>query len=175
MKITWKILLTGSLLLTVFLTGCQMFLPRFDGYMPLASIACKNFARNKKTIGRLEGKTIQLWGYLDTANIFPANQDSYKKSSFFLKPLANNEPGESIPVFLEGSGEEYTGLFRKLNTLAGKDRAETIVLLTGTVQTTEMSAHFNTLVGVTIHVTSSRDIRFEQDKQHVPAKNLPKT
>jgi len=164
MKIPRKILIISLLLPTVFMAGCQMFLPRIEGYMPLANLACKSFARNKKSINRLEGKTIQLWGYLDSANIFPPEcKAAYsRKASFHIKPLANNGPGESIPVLLEGDEKQYISLFKQLDTLAKQHDKETIVLLTGTVQATEMVTNFNTLTGVVIHVSSSENIRFKQ-------------
>ncbi len=164
MKNFGKILIIGLLFPIVFLAGCQMFLPQFEGYMPLANIACKSFARNKKSITRLEGKTIQLWGYLDSANIFPPNSGMvrFHKSSFHVKPLANDGPGESIPVLLEGDKKQYAGLFKQLSTLAKQHERETIVLLSGTVQATEMQTNFNTLAGVVIHVNSTENIQFRQ-------------
>lgn len=164
MKISNKILIISLLFPAVLLAGCQMFLPQFEGYMPLANIACKNFARNKKSITRLEGKPIQLWGYLDSANIFPPKSGTarFHESSFHVKPLANDAPGESIPVLLEGDEKQYADLFKKLNTFARQHGSETIVLLTGTVQATEMITNFNTLAGVVIHVNSTHNIQFKQ-------------
>ncbi len=164
MKISNKILIISLLFPAVFLAGCQIFLPQFEGYTPLANIACKRFARNKKTITRLEGKTIKLWGYLDSANIFPPKSGParFHESSFHIKPLVNDGPGESIPVLLEGDKKQYADLFKKLNTFAKQHERETIVLLTGTVQATEMETNFNTLAGVVIHVNSTENIQFRQ-------------
>ncbi|WP_457575774.1 hypothetical protein [Desulfomarina sp.] len=170
MKISSKILILSLLFPAVFLAGCQIFLPQFEGYMPLANIACKGFARNKKSVTRLEGKTIQLWAYLDSANIFPPQSGvgHFHGLSFHVKPLANDGPGDSIPVLLEGDKKQYAGLFKKLNTLAKQHERETIVLLTGTVQATEMEADFNAPAGIVIHITSTESIQFKRNSSQEP-------
>lgn len=48
------------------MSGCSS---RKNGYISLSEITKHGFATNKNDIRELDGKTIKIWGYLDTHNI----------------------------------------------------------------------------------------------------------
>ena len=157
-----SLLLAGVALLCA---ACSKPLPDIGTYHSLSRYVSGGFAIDKAHIEPIEGKVVEIWGYLDPYNIFLrdrlfANQDRLwdnKKNSFFLKARKEDDVGNGIEVYLEGDMRQYRHIYAYFRDAGEKPLK---VLVRGRVETHPCPTNFTMSFCVMLHVTSAKDIQF---------------
>jgi len=148
-----RYLLSFFFLISLF--GCSKTLPPIGTYISLSTITSNGVAKDEENIKKLEGKVVQVWGFIDPSNIFT------EENCFSLFALKDDDIGMGVNIELIGDKFLYINLFEKLNGL-GERRVE--VLLQGVLKLYKRNYNFNSSLGVTIEVTTPNDIRIKGKK-----------
>ena len=157
----------GILFVALLLAGCDQ---RADGYLAASAISQNGFAANGKGVQQALGREIRLWGFVDHGNLYgndgarrilaewwSGDGPSATTWRFNLKAKADDEVGRSFQVHVPNDpGRDALLKAFLADARAGKP---TKVFLKGRLFTFDAPTNARTLVGLTMDVQSSRDIR----------------
>ena len=139
--------------IALFFMGCHKPLEPIGTYQPLTTLVAKHGkALDEEKIKRLEGKEVQVWGYLDRDNLLLEE----RIPRFVLKRYPDDTIGSGVGVRLMGSRESYQRSFEPLKDI---DTEQPIrVLVKGKLYTFARPTNFSTSTGVGLRVESVEDI-----------------
>lgn len=148
--------------------GCH---DRIGGYVATSSFSQDGFARNASTMRRAEGREIAVWGFVDHGNLYgdagarailgdwwSGTGPTPTTWRFDLKARARDATGHSFPVSLPNDRGRDTLL--KAWVADAKAGNATKVFLKGRLRTFQAPANLVPLTGLSLELTSSRDILF---------------
>lgn len=160
------------------ISGCQQ---SSSGYVPARSISKAGLARNPGQIGKIEGKEIKIWGFIDHGNLY-GNDDvrailqewwsGYGPDEatwrFNLKAKESDKYGHSFSVLVPNDAWRNS----ILETFVKDARAfrSTKVYLKGRIHTFDMPTNFSNLTGLYLKLDSSRDILFTIEADDIEGK-----
>ena len=157
-------LFAGVLFLCI---ACSRPLPNIGTFHSLSRYVSHGFAIDKAYISPIDGKIVEVWGFLDSFNISlhdnlfadQAQLWDSRKNSFFLKARKDDEVGDGVEVFLEGDIRQYRKVYERFRDAGEKPLK---VLVRGRVETHPCPTNFVMLICVILHVTSAKDIQFTE-------------
>jgi len=152
----YKILTLALLLFTGCVAQHNSPAVSIDGYKALKNITKNGFAMNKAEASKLDGKVVQLWGYLDYDNTYTCARNRWY---FSLKSDKNSEAGESIHINTPAS-YNFAETYWSIRSME-KENEKTPVLVKGILHTFEAPTNFSNLINIEIDVTSPNDIKFK--------------
>ena len=149
--------------MVIFLTACSQSLPKIGEHTALSTLTHKGVAKDAKSMQKLEGKKIKVWGYLDTHNIslekgIIQNQPTFWETdtnSFPLKAYVDDEAGQGIWVTLLGDVTQYKKVFEKLRDVAEKPIK---ILVDARVKTSIHNYNASSSLGIWLEVSRVDDI-----------------
>jgi hypothetical protein len=139
-------------------------------YIPAAAISEHGFARNADDVRRLQGRDIQVWGFVDHGNLYGdadahrilgdswsgegPNPDMWR---FGLKALEDDPVGQSFPVHVRNdAGRDALLAAFRADAASGRP---TRVFLQGWLRTYAAPTNYLSLTGIVLEVPSSSAIR----------------
>jgi hypothetical protein len=155
-----------ALLAAIGLAGCG---ERFGEYLPVSSIAPNGFVTDVRTVAKLQGQEVRLWGFVDPGNLY-ADEDAKRVLGawwggagpdaatwrFGLKAEEDDPVGHSIPVQVRNDAgrDALLGAFRA-DAEAGRP---TRLFLQGRLRTYAAPTQFLSFTGIVLEVPSSQAI-----------------
>jgi rRNA maturation protein Nop10 len=150
---------TISIVATLFI-GCATHISKpvlpIDGHKALKNLTKNGFAMNKAEASKLDGKVVQLWGYLDYDNTYTCARNRWY---FSLKSDKDSEAGESIHINTPAS-YDFSEIYWTIRSME-KENKKSPVLVKGILHTFESPTNFSTLINIEIDIISPNNIKFK--------------
>ena len=161
------------LVVTTFLVGCG---GQIGDYIAGSSISENGFAKDAKHVRELEGQAVQIWGFVDYANMYGdegaqeiigewwgGEGPSATSWRFNLKAREDDEAGPSFAVHVP-NGEGRDDLLQAFVADA-RAREPTKVFVKGRIFTFDAPANAILLTGLYMELQSARDILLEPPEE----------
>ena len=161
------------LVVTTFLVGCS---EQIGDYIAASSISENGFAKDEKHVRGLEGEEVQIWGFVDHANMY-GDEDAKEILEdwwsgdgpddttwrFNLKAREDDQAGQSFAVHV--SNDE--GRDNLLRAFVADARAQkpTRVFVKGRILTFDAPANAVSRTGLYMELESSHDILLEPPEE----------
>jgi hypothetical protein len=161
------------LVVATFLVGCS---EEIGDYTAASSISENGFARDEKQVRELDGQEVQIWGFVDHANMYgdegakeiledwwSGDGPSATTWRFNLKAREDDEAGHSFAVHVPN--DEGRDDLLKLFLADARAQKPTQVFLKGTIFTFDAPTDAMLLTGLYMELQSSHDILLEPPEE----------
>jgi hypothetical protein len=154
---------------SLLLAGCSS---QIGEYVAASSISKNGFARDAEALRKLDGKEVEVWGFVDSGNIYgdagakeilgdlwSGDGPDATTWSFNLKAEASDKTGNSFPVLVPND----PGRDELLKAFVADANAQkpTKVFVTGKLHTFDAPTNTGALTGLSLELQSSDDILLE--------------